>query len=138
MKTCWLTASRNGIAFIPFWPLHSGALTKSQSVKDIATRVDATPAQVALAWLLKKSPAVILIPGTSAISHLKENAAACDIALSRADMEKATTSDSGRYFVSTARLSAAQVFFCSRSKPTSEDRKRSESAGHCCHPEEHR
>jgi aryl-alcohol dehydrogenase-like predicted oxidoreductase len=73
---------QNDIAFIPFWPLHSGNLAKSETMRNIAAQACATPAQVALAWLLKKSPAVILIPGTSSIEHLEQNIAACDIELS--------------------------------------------------------
>jgi len=78
---------QNGIAFIPFWPLHSGDLTKSKVMGDIAAQVEATPAQIALAWLLKKSPAIILIPGTSSIEHLEQNIAACDVELSDLDMQ---------------------------------------------------
>lgn len=63
---------RNGIGFIPFWPLHSGALAHSETVTQIVARTNATAVQVALAWLLKKSPAIILIPGTSSIGHLEE------------------------------------------------------------------
>ncbi len=73
---------QNDIAFIPFWPLHSGNLAKSETMRDIAAQAGVTPAQVALAWLLKKSPAIILIPGTSSIEHLEQNIAACDIELS--------------------------------------------------------
>jgi aryl-alcohol dehydrogenase-like predicted oxidoreductase len=78
---------QNGIAFIPFWPLHSGELAKSEAMRDIAAQAGAKPAQVALAWLLRKSPAIILIPGTSSIAHLEQNVAACDIVLSEADMK---------------------------------------------------
>ena len=78
---------QNGIAFIPFWPLHSGELTKSETMRDIAAQAGATHAQVALAWLLKKSPAIILIPGTGSIEHLEQNIAASDISLSEPDMQ---------------------------------------------------
>ncbi len=78
---------RNGIAFIPFWPLHSGALAKSEAMAAIALRTGATPAQVALAWLLKKSPAIILIPGTSSLAHLEENVAASGVELADTDIE---------------------------------------------------
>jgi len=78
---------QNGIAFIPFWPLHSGELTKSETMRDIAAQAGATHAQVALAWLLKKSPAIILIPGTGLIEHLEQNIAASDISLSEPDMQ---------------------------------------------------
>ncbi|HTJ57216.1 MAG TPA: aldo/keto reductase [Devosiaceae bacterium] len=78
---------QHGIGFIPFWPLRIGNIAGSTEITDIAARVNATPSQVALAWLLRKSPAVILIPGTSSMRHLEENVAACDVLLSDADME---------------------------------------------------
>jgi len=53
---------------------------------DIAERTGATPAQIALAWLLRKSPAIILIPGTSSIGHLEQNIAAGEVELSETDM----------------------------------------------------
>jgi aryl-alcohol dehydrogenase-like predicted oxidoreductase len=77
----------NGIAFVPFWPLHSGDLAKSQAVQNVASRLDATTAQVALAWLLQKSPSVILIPGTSSVKHLEQNVKALDVQLSATDIE---------------------------------------------------
>lgn len=79
--------AQNGIAFISFWPLHSGALAESDAVNTIAHRIGATRAQVALAWLLKRSPAVIAIPGTTSIAHLEQNVAATNIELSNTDME---------------------------------------------------
>jgi pyridoxine 4-dehydrogenase len=78
---------QNNIGFIPFWPLHRGALAKSDAAVEIATRASATPAQVALAWLLRKSPVIILIPGTSSIEHLEQNVAAAGVQLTDADME---------------------------------------------------
>ena len=77
---------RNGIGFIPFWPLHGGALAQSQEMARIAATRRATPAQVSLAWLLRKSPNIILIPGTSSVAHLEENLAARSVALSDDDM----------------------------------------------------
>lgn len=77
---------RNGIGFIPFWPLQGGALAQSQEMASIAATRRATPAQVSLAWLLRKSPNIILIPGTSSIAHLEENLAARSVALSEDDM----------------------------------------------------
>jgi aryl-alcohol dehydrogenase-like predicted oxidoreductase len=79
--------AQNNIGFIPFWPLQRGALAKSEAMAEIVARVDATPAQVALAWLLRKSPVIILIPGTSSIEHLEQNVAACNVQLSDTDME---------------------------------------------------
>jgi aryl-alcohol dehydrogenase-like predicted oxidoreductase len=78
---------RHAIGFIPFWPLHGGALVRSQVMSEIVTRTQATPAQVALAWLLKKSPVIVLIPGTSSIEHLEQNVAARDVNLTAEDME---------------------------------------------------
>ena len=78
---------QHGIGFIPFWPLHIGALNKSVVMATITERTGATPAQIALAWLLKRSPVILLIPGTSSIAHLEENAAACNVDLSDQDME---------------------------------------------------
>jgi aryl-alcohol dehydrogenase-like predicted oxidoreductase len=76
----------NDIGFIPWFPLAKGDLTKSASVVDsIARRHRATPGQVALAWVLKRSPVMLPIPGTSKVAHLEENVAAAGIELSDAD-----------------------------------------------------
>ena len=85
----------SGIAFVPFFPLGSGfargaspaqasPAQPSQAVAATAARLHCTPAQVALAWLLDLRPEVLLIPGTSSISHLEENMAAADIVLDSA------------------------------------------------------
>ncbi|MBY3064763.1 aldo/keto reductase [Rhizobium laguerreae] len=74
------------IAFIPFWPLHSGRLATSEAVREIAGRTGADNAQVSLAWLLQKSPSIILIPGTSSVEHLEQNMRALDLDLSAAEM----------------------------------------------------
>ncbi len=72
----------HGIGFIPWFPLAAGNLTKPGSILDaIAKRHGAAPSQVALAWVLKRSPVMLPIPGTSKVSHLEENVAAVDIAL---------------------------------------------------------
>jgi len=72
-----------GIGFIPWYPLSGGALTGQDSpLVEIARRHEATPTQVAIAWLLKRSPVMLPIPGTSKVAHLEENAAAADIELS--------------------------------------------------------
>jgi pyridoxine 4-dehydrogenase len=78
---------RNAIGFIPFWPLHLEGLATSETLAGIAAEVDATPEQVALAWLLRKSPVTILIPGTSSLAHLEQNVAARDVALSQAQIQ---------------------------------------------------
>ncbi|WP_293004979.1 aldo/keto reductase [Nitrosomonas sp.] len=75
------TASRN-IAFIPWHPLHSGKLSLSEKIRDIAIAHDATVYQIALAWLLKRSYNIILIPGTKSLTHLIENLKSADIRLS--------------------------------------------------------
>jgi len=70
-----------GIAFIPWYPLGAGAALRSAKVKKAADKLGATPAQVALAWLLAKSPAMLPIPGTASLAHLEENAAAAALTL---------------------------------------------------------
>ncbi len=78
-----------GIAFVPFFPLAIGELAKPKGrVAEIASRHGATPAQVALAWLLTRSPAILAIPGTSSVAHLEENVAASSIGLSREEVEE--------------------------------------------------
>lgn len=77
---------RHGIGFIPYFPLKNGALASSPELTSIAKRTGATPAQVALAWLLKKSPVMLLIAGTSSMAHLEENVGACQVELTAADM----------------------------------------------------
>ena len=74
---------REGIGFIPWYPLASGDLAKSGGLVDkIAKGRSASPGQVALAWMLKRSPNMLPIPGTSQVSHLEENVAAAQIELS--------------------------------------------------------
>lgn len=76
----------NGIGFIPFFPLAAGDLTKPGSVaEEVAGRIGVTPSQIALAWILKRSPAMLPIPGTSRLAHLEENVAAAEISLSDDD-----------------------------------------------------
>jgi pyridoxine 4-dehydrogenase len=71
-----------GIAFIPWFPLAAGPLTESDgSLADAVAELDATPAQVALAWLLHRSPVMLPIPGTSSVEHLEENTAAAGLEL---------------------------------------------------------
>jgi aryl-alcohol dehydrogenase-like predicted oxidoreductase len=77
---------QNGIGFIPWFPLGAGGLAKSKAtLADIAQRYNASTGQVALAWLLKRSPVMLPIPGTSKVAHLEENVAAAAIKLSDAD-----------------------------------------------------
>lgn len=69
----------NGVGFIPWFPLDAGKLSDSDTLADAARRLEATPSQVALAWLLKRSPVMLPIPGTSSVAHLEENTAAADL-----------------------------------------------------------
>ena len=67
--------ARHGIAYVPFFPLGGFTPLQSSALTDVAERLGATPMQVALAWLLRRSPNVLLIPGTSSLAHLRENLA---------------------------------------------------------------
>ena len=70
-----------GIAYVPFFPLGGFTPLQSAVLSDVATRLGATPMQVALAWLLRRAPNVLLIPGTSSVGHLRENLAAAELEL---------------------------------------------------------
>jgi Predicted oxidoreductases (related to aryl-alcohol dehydrogenases) len=78
---------QNGIAFMPWAPLGQ-AKEAHEVVKEVATELDATPLQVALAWLLKRSPVILPIPGTSSVKHLEENVAAAALDLPQAAYDK--------------------------------------------------
>lgn len=71
-----------GVAYVPFFPLGGFTPVHSSTLSQVATRLGATPMQVALAWLLHRAPNILLIPGTSSIAHLHENLAAAELALS--------------------------------------------------------
>jgi aryl-alcohol dehydrogenase-like predicted oxidoreductase len=76
----------NGIGFIPWFPLATGQLARpGGNLDEIAHRLNATPSQVALAWLLKRSPVMLPIPGTGSVKHLEENTAAAHLTLSDED-----------------------------------------------------
>jgi aryl-alcohol dehydrogenase-like predicted oxidoreductase len=76
------------IVFIPWAPLGAGPLTESGGLLDqIASRHDASQGQIALAWLLQRSPVMLVIPGTSSVQHLEENVAAADIHLSGEELQ---------------------------------------------------
>jgi pyridoxine 4-dehydrogenase len=75
-----------GIAFLPWYPLGAGAVLRSARVRSIAGKLKATPAQVAIAWLLAKSPVMLPIPGTASIGHLEENMRAAGLRLSAEDV----------------------------------------------------
>ncbi len=77
---------KNGIGFIPWFPLAAGDLARPGTVLDtIAKQHNATPSQIALAWILKRSPVILPIPGTAKVAHLEENVAGADIVLSDED-----------------------------------------------------
>lgn len=78
--------TKAGIAFIPWFPLGAGRALRSAKVKRIAAKLGAAPAQVAIAWLLARSPVMLPIPGTSSVAHLEENAAAAALRLAPEDL----------------------------------------------------
>ncbi|MBL6457605.1 aldo/keto reductase family oxidoreductase [Belnapia sp. T6] len=73
--------ARDGIAYVPFFPLGGFSPLQSSTLSGVAERLGATPMQVALAWLLRRSPNILLIPGTSSVAHLRENLAAAELTL---------------------------------------------------------
>ena len=75
-----------GIACLPWYPLGAGSALKAAKVKKLSQRLGATPAQVAIAWLLHKSPVMLPIPGTSSLAHLEENQAEAKLELSKEDL----------------------------------------------------
>lgn len=72
---------RDGIAYVPFFPLGGFSPLQSSVLSSVAARLGATPMQTALAWLLRRAPNILLIPGTSSVQHLKENLAAAQLTL---------------------------------------------------------
>ena len=73
--------ARDGIAYVPFFPLGGFTPLQSSTLSDVASRLRAAPMQVAIAWLLHRSANMLLIPGTSSVAHLRENLAAADLKL---------------------------------------------------------
>lgn len=73
--------ARAGVAYVPFFPLGGFTPLQSSVLSDVAARLRATPMQVALAWLLRRAPNILLIPGTSSVAHLRENLAAAELDL---------------------------------------------------------
>ncbi|TAV87140.1 aldo/keto reductase family oxidoreductase (plasmid) [Rhizobium ruizarguesonis] len=73
--------ARDGIAYVPFFPLGGFSPLQSSTLSDVAARLNATPMQVALAWLLRRAENILLIPGTSSVGHLRENLAAAGLVL---------------------------------------------------------
>ena len=78
----WLAGE--GIAYVPYFPLGGFSPIQSDALDAVATRLGATPMQIALAWLLQRSPNILLIPGTSSLAHLRDNVAAAGIDLDTA------------------------------------------------------
>ncbi|MFE1048386.1 aldo/keto reductase family oxidoreductase [Streptomyces olivaceus] len=75
-----------GIAYVPFFPLGGFSPLQSSALSAVAHRLDATPMSVALAWLLRRSPNILLIPGTSSVAHLRENVTGAGLRLSDDDL----------------------------------------------------
>lgn len=80
-----------GIAYVPFFPLGGFTPLQSEALSGVAARLGATAMSVALAWLLQRSPNILLIPGTSSTAHLRENIAGAGISLSEGDLEELDT-----------------------------------------------
>jgi len=78
--------AEEGIAYVPFFPLGGFSPLQSSALSTVASRLDATPMSVALAWLLQRSPNILLIPGTSSTAHLRENVAGAGLSLSDEDL----------------------------------------------------
>lgn len=77
-----------GIAYVPFFPLGGFSPLQSDILDSVAKRLDASPMAVALAWLLKRSPNILLIPGTSSVAHLRENFSAVNLEIPEQEMER--------------------------------------------------
>ena len=84
LKAC----EKLGLAFLPWYPLGAGSALRSPTVKRVAARIKATPAQVAIAWLLAHSRAMLPIPGTASLEHLEENARAAKLELPAQDLRE--------------------------------------------------
>jgi aryl-alcohol dehydrogenase-like predicted oxidoreductase len=80
-----------GIAYVPYFPLGGFTPLQSDTLQAVATRLGATPMVVALAWLLQRSPNILLIPGTSSFAHLRENVAGVTLALPDAELAELET-----------------------------------------------
>jgi aryl-alcohol dehydrogenase-like predicted oxidoreductase len=80
--------ARDGIPYVPFFPLGGFSPLQSDALSAVAAELDATPMQVAIAWLLQRSPNILLIPGTSSRAHLRENLKAADLVLPSDVLEK--------------------------------------------------
>jgi aryl-alcohol dehydrogenase-like predicted oxidoreductase len=83
--------AEQGVAYVPFFPLGGFSPLQSSALSAVADRLDATPMSVALAWLLQRSPNILLIPGTSSAAHLRENVAGVRLSLSGKDLAELDT-----------------------------------------------
>jgi pyridoxine 4-dehydrogenase len=83
--------AKEGVAYVPFFPLGGFTPLQSSTLSEVAKSLEATPMQVALAWLLHRAPNILLIPGTSSLAHLRENLRASELTLPRAALEKLST-----------------------------------------------
>jgi aryl-alcohol dehydrogenase-like predicted oxidoreductase len=80
--------ARQGTAYVPFFPIGGFSPLQSDTLNSVAARLNSTPMTVALAWLLQRSPNILLIPGTSSVAHLRENVAAAALALSENELRE--------------------------------------------------
>jgi aryl-alcohol dehydrogenase-like predicted oxidoreductase len=80
--------AREGIPYVPFFPLGGFTPLQSAALETVARRLEASPMQVALAWLLARSPNLLLIPGTSSVAHLEENLTAAMLVLGPRELEE--------------------------------------------------
>jgi len=78
--------NEQGVAFVSYWPLGGFRPLQSETLNGVAARLSASPMAVALAWLLQRSPNMLIIPGTSSVAHLRENVSGAGLALSAADL----------------------------------------------------
>ncbi|MGC4769923.1 aldo/keto reductase family oxidoreductase [Micromonospora sp. DT44] len=85
------TLADQGVAYVPFFPLGGFSPLQSAVLSAVATRLEATPMSVALAWLLRRSPNILLIPGTSSVAHLRENITGAALVLSDDDLVELDT-----------------------------------------------
>jgi pyridoxine 4-dehydrogenase len=80
--------AREGTAYVPFFPIGGFSPLQSDTLNSVAARLHSTPMAVALAWLLHRSPNILLIPGTSSVAHLRENLSAASLTLSQSDLSE--------------------------------------------------
>jgi diketogulonate reductase-like aldo/keto reductase len=95
------TLAEEGIAYVPFFPLGGFSPLQSSALATVAAQRDATPMSVALAWLLQRSPNILLIPGTSSTAHLRENAVGAGLSLSDQELAQLDKIGTGTVAYST-------------------------------------